>query len=168
MKFKNTQYVFRNKNGFSIVHMHRQLMFGTNPKSEILKPKQILNSNVQNTKLDSGLRGNVRLVVHHVNHDGLDNRRANLRVVTYKQNAVNNQPGVKGTSKYKGVHWNKQKKRWVAGLRHNRKRFYLGAFEDGIEAAKAYDRAAKKYHGKYAWLNFPKDQYKSLANSKLY
>ena len=126
MKFKNTQYAVRIENGFAIIHMHRQIM---NP------PK--------------------KMIVHHMNHDGLDNRRTNLRIVTYKQNAVNNKPAGKCTSKYKGVHWHKAKKKWQVALRHNRKKIYIGLFEDEHEAAKAYDTAAKKYHGEYAYLNFP-------------
>jgi hypothetical protein len=125
MKFKNTQYAVRIDNGFSIIHMHRQLM---NP------PKG--------------------MVVHHVNNDGCDNRKQNLRIVTYKQNAVNNKPKP-GPSKYKGVYWHKQRRKWVASLRHHRKKIYIGVFTDEIEAAKAYDTAAKKYHGEYAYLNFP-------------
>ncbi len=128
MKFKNTQYAVRIENGFSIIHMHRQLM---NP------PKGML--------------------VHHINHDGRDNRKENLRIVTYKQNAVNNKPKAGNcTSKYKGVYWSKYHGKWVAGLRHNRKKIHIGVFDDEVEAAKAYDAAAKKYHGEYAYLNFPK------------
>jgi hypothetical protein len=45
--------------------------------------------------------------------------------------------------------------RWRARIRVNGKRISLGLFKDEIEAAKAYDRAARKYHGEFASLNFP-------------
>ena len=96
------------------------------------------------------------MVVDHINHDGMDNRRANLRAATYSQNVCNRkkQSGVY-SSEFKGVTWYKEKRKWVAriGFRNNRK--FLGYFTDEIEAAKAYDRAAKKYHGEFACLNFP-------------
>ena len=100
----------------------------------------------------------------HVNHNGLDNRKANLRAATHMQNVWNRRKfsgltsgGVKrpSRSKYKGVDWANDMKRWRARIRVNGKRIYLGSFEDEIEAAKAYDMAAKKFHGDFATLNFP-------------
>jgi hypothetical protein len=95
------------------------------------------------------------LFVDHIDHDGLNNRKSNLRLCTRKQNRRNRRPNRGGTSKYKGVHWSKSCKKYRAAISHNKKRFCLGYFRDEIEAAKAYDEAAKKFFGEFAYLNFP-------------
>jgi len=98
------------------------------------------------------------MVVDHISRDGLDNRRANLRLATRKQNRYNSRPRLRrGTSKYKGVSWDKSKGKWRAILGFDCKTKYVGSFDNEIEAAKARDAAAKKYHGQFAWLNFPND-----------
>jgi hypothetical protein len=96
------------------------------------------------------------LVVDHRNNNGLDNRRPNLRVATYCQNNCNiglNKTGC--TSKYRGVHWAKKERHWRANLRFEGKWIGLGHFDNEIDAARAYDEAARKYHGEFARLNFP-------------
>ena len=96
------------------------------------------------------------LVVDHINHDGLDNRRANLRIVTQQQNSWNSRKGLnQGKSKYKGVSWDSDNQKWAATIRIHGKCKRLGFFKDEISAAKAYDAAAKKHRGKYALINFP-------------
>jgi hypothetical protein len=91
----------------------------------------------------------------HINHNGLDNRKANIRPATHTQNVWHRRKfKVQSRSRFKGVDWAKDMKRWRARIRVNGKRIYLGSFTDETDAAKAYDRAAKKYHGQFAVLNF--------------
>ncbi len=96
------------------------------------------------------------MCVDHINHNGLDNRKANLRPATRAQNARNRQKQ-RGSfhSKYKGVTRYTQPKQWGAKIMVDGESKFLGCFDDEIEAAKAYDMAAKKYHGDFASLNFP-------------
>lgn len=90
----------------------------------------------------------------HINGDGLDNHRCNLRIVTHHQNMMNQKKPSGGTSKYKGVHRRKDVNRWASSINFNGKCYYLGHFIDEVEAAKAYDKKAKELFGEYAKLNF--------------
>jgi len=94
-------------------------------------------------------------ICDHINHNGLDNRKANLRPVTHSQN-MQNRPKrkTKCHSKYKGVSFRKRQNKWVADIQVDGKPRFLGYFNEEIDAARAYDSAAKKYHGQYATLNF--------------
>lgn len=91
-------------------------------------------------------------VVDHINGNGLDNRRENLRLASKAENRMN-QNRVVGSSKYKGVSWNKKARKWVAYITHNHDRIHLGTFTEEVLAAKAYDDAAKALFGNFASLN---------------
>ena len=95
------------------------------------------------------------LFADHINHNSVDNRKANLRPATQTQNNRNRRKfSGQSNSKYKGVYWKKHIKKWVAQIGVNKKVIHLGCFKKEIDAAKAYDKGAKKYHGEFASLNF--------------
>ena len=96
------------------------------------------------------------LQVDHRNRKRLDNRRENLRTATNSQNQYNkNKTKSKTSSIYKGVTYIKSTGKWRAQIMVSRKNIALGEYDEEIEAAKAYDEGAKKYHGEFARLNLP-------------
>ncbi len=120
---------------------------------------------VRHSQLDTGKR--TMLYMHrqlleapkglecdHINGNGLDNRRANLRLCTHAQNQYNRKSRG-GSSRYKGVFLFKAPNTWQAFIDASHKRSHLGYFRNEIEAALAYDAAARELHGEFAWLNFP-------------
>jgi hypothetical protein len=97
----------------------------------------------------------------HINGNGLDNRRANLRIATPSQNSANmwkpqRPDGRPRTSIYKGVHWAKGSRKWVAKIEVSGCSKYLGSFTVEADAARAYDAAAEAAWGDFARLNFPR------------
>lgn len=138
-KAGNTYYAKRNVfvNGvYKTIKMHRQILGLTNPK----------------------------ILGDHIDHDGLNNQRFNLRVATPGQNSMNTSSSKKSGSIYLGVSVKTDKrnkiirKYWYASIKVNKKHLCLGQFkltlDNEIIAAKAYDEAAKKYFGEFANLNF--------------
>lgn len=106
---------------FKIISMHRVLLGLTDPQ----------------------------ICVDHIDHDGLNNRRINLRTCSKKQNNQHRRPSPNSASKYLGVTIGGNK--WQSTLAGK----YLGRFKEEIDAAKAYDKAALEYYGEFAYLNFP-------------
>ncbi len=99
-------------------------------------------------------------MIDHVNGNGLDNRKANLRFCSNGQNRANSKKqrtGVGYHSVFKGVSWDKggkRKKRWLATVRHNRKLYVRHCYTE-LAAARAYDELAREHFGEFAKTNFP-------------
>lgn len=118
----NKQYAYRQiESKKTIIYMHRLIL--TCPKN---------------------------LIVDHIDHNGLNNQRKNLRLSNKSLNGANQRPSKKNkSSKYKGVTWQHKPKKWKAQIID----LYIGLFNTQLEAAKAYDKKAKKLFGKHAFLN---------------
>ena len=92
--------------------------------------------------------------VDHINHDGLDNRRSNLRLCTRSEN-LRNQRALRSSTGLKGIHLDKRG-RWTAYIKPNAQKShkFLGYFDNAIDAAVAYDAAARQHYGEFARTNF--------------
>lgn len=93
-------------------------------------------------------------LVDHINRDPLDNRLCNLRSATKSTNGMNRGLNQNNTSGYKGVSWKKRRSKWTARVRVGRREVSCGYFIDPVDAAIAYDIAALRLHGEFAWTNF--------------
>ena len=89
--------------------------------------------------------------VDHINGNGLDNRKTNLRLCLPSQNQWNKRIQKNNTSGFKGVF--RDRKKWRASLTYKNKQLYFGSFSDIVKAAQSYDEAAKKYYGEFAMTN---------------
>ncbi|MBZ2166364.1 HNH endonuclease [Methanobacterium spitsbergense] len=125
LKMHNSYYALRNtylgtfegKKKFKMVRMHRLILNA--PKN---------------------------MMVDHINGNGLDNRKSNLRICSNRQNTQNRKHGKK-SSRYPGVYFNKRNKNWVARIQIKGKINFLGSFKDEKDAAKAYEKACRELVG---------------------
>ena len=92
------------------------------------------------------------MVVDHINGDTLDNRKSNLRIITKQENSFNQKPR-RGTSKHLGVSYDKSRGKWVAEIKHNYKKIFIGRFDTEHEAVVARDNKAIELFGDLARLN---------------
>jgi hypothetical protein len=99
------------------------------------------------------LKATKGMIVDHINSDGFDNRKNNLRICTQSQNLANRNKQNNNTSGYKGVYWQKSVKKWSAHIMVNQKYINLGTYVNILDAVKAYNYAAKEYFGEYARIN---------------
>lgn len=86
----------------------------------------------------------------HKDGNRLNNKWSNLRPATPTQNQANRQISKNNNSGHNGVYWNKAERKWQAQIQINRKRVYLGRFDDLDQAAAAYKRAAIAAFGEFA------------------
>lgn len=90
------------------------------------------------------------IVVDHINHNGLDNRKSNLRICTSGQNTCNCLTSKNNKSGHKGVYWSKERKKWCAQISINNKTKGLGRYDTIEEAIEARKKTAKEYYGEFA------------------
>ena len=121
-KYYLTAYKKLGKRKYTYVYMHRLIM---------------------------GLGFGDGLQVDHINGDGTDNRRSNLRISTQQQNQMNKRM----KTKYKGICFHKPTKTWGARIWINRKKISLGYHKTPEKAALAYNKVAKELFGDFALLN---------------
>lgn len=105
-------------------------------------------------RMISGATGRV-VFTDHADRDTLNNKRNNIRCVTPSQNAYNKMGKNDGSSKYKGVRWDSNQSRWHVRVQFEEIVVGAGYCKDEIEAARRYDKIAKRLHGEFAVLNFP-------------
>lgn len=130
------------KTGYAVRNKHIRLGF-KKYKSEFIRMHRLITSCPKD------------MVVDHINHNTLDNRKENLRICTRKQNQQNMNKTVKKTSSiYKGVYFCKQKNKFHSRIKTTNKYFHLGFYINEIEAGKAYDKKAKELFGEFAKINF--------------
>lgn len=91
--------------------------------------------------------------VDHINGNRSDCRRENMRLCTHSQNIANDGPKASNKLGIKGVDWHEPNKKFRATIRVNYKKIHLGLFDTAKEAAIAYNEAAKKYYGEFAYQN---------------
>lgn len=101
------------------------------------------------------LNAQVGQIVDHINQNGLDNRRENLRFASRSLNRANSKLNKNNTSGFRGVTWFKPASVWMAYISYNKKRIHLGNYKNSEDGARAYDKAALELFGPTAMLNFP-------------
>jgi len=101
-----------------------------------------------------------KMYVDHINHDGLDNRKENLRICTHAENSRNKKSHIDGSSEYLGVSHRRYFKkngnyseRWVTEIMFCNKRIYIGRYRNEIDAALSYNQKAVELFGEFANLN---------------
>lgn len=93
--------------------------------------------------------------IDHIDNDKTNNDIDNLRECTHSQNMRNSSSSKNSSSIFKGVYWKQSIKKWSANIYYDNTQHYLGYFINEIDAAKAYDKAAKAYGSTFAKLNLP-------------
>lgn len=94
-----------------------------------------------------------KFMIDHINQDRFDNRWENLRLATPAQNQRNRKPHKNTTSRYKGVHLEKETNKFKASIGFNKKIINLGRYKNEDDAARAYNKKALEIFGEYAYQN---------------
>lgn len=94
-------------------------------------------------------------VIDHVDNNGLNNKKSNLRTCSMIENSWNSGIHANNKTGFLGVTFNKKNQCFIAQIGFNKRKVYLGSFgKDPLRAAAAYNEAAKRFFGEFAKLNF--------------
>lgn len=117
--------------------------------------KYIVTGSGKNTKLLHRLITSCEsnMVVDHINHNTMDNRKYNLRICTQSENIANSQIAINNESGVTGVSWNPTRNKWESKIMVNRKTINLGRYNDFEDAVKARKEAEDKYFGEFSYDN---------------
>ena len=124
----------------------------TNGRGTFYSHTKIKDKTVYMHRLILGLT-DPKIPCDHIDHNGLNNQRNNIRACTQSQNLCNRSPRKNGSSKYLGVCWDKEHRKWKVLIHENKRSKFIGRFNLETDAAMAYNNAAKEIHGDFANLN---------------
>lgn len=105
------------------------------------------------------IHANNNQIVDHIDHNGLNNRRTNLRICSQQENTFNSRSSKNSSSRFVGVSYIKQDKKWISYLKKDGKIVHRQRHATELEAAQARDEAAKIFFGKFAHLNLKENNY---------
>ena len=134
-----------NKHAWHLCHDYAQTNIKIDNKYKLKRMHRLIMGEPEGFEID------------HIDNNGLNNQKENLRIVTRQQNSMNQITTKSGTSKFKGVSFNTYKKKWTAQIDFNKNHYYLGVFKNEEDAALAYNKKAKELFGEYAYLNIIKE-----------
>lgn len=122
-------------------------------KSIRIKGSRGIKKSLHMHRLIMNLKEGDKAQVDHINNNGLDNRKSNLRVCTISENRGNVKMRRDNKSGFKGVSWISRRKKWCSQIRKDNMRFVVGFFDTAEKAAKAYDKKALEIYGSFALTN---------------
>ena len=93
------------------------------------------------------------MVIDHLDSNPLNNQKNNLRICTHAENMRNSKINTNNKSGYKGVSFQENRNNYRASIKFNNKTINIGNYIDPIDAARAYNEAALKYHKEFAHIN---------------
>lgn len=94
-----------------------------------------------------------RMFIDHIDNNGLNNQKSNLRLCTRSENGMNRSKQLNCSSVFKGVYFYKNRNKWLVRIGINKKGTHVGYFDSEIDAAKAYNQKAIELFGEFAKLN---------------